>query len=123
LKQAVAAVKTETLTAIGKAVLEVNQKEASTEVLQKIEDIKDADVNGKQFVDMKLTKTGITIKSNGKSVSVKDQRPAAPQLPSDCALETNGTNAPEAQSACASLQSKQTGTSTPTTPLTPQKSN
>lgn len=76
LQKAVSEVKTETLANIGQAVLDVQQTHTSVEVLQKLNDINKIDVNGKPFVDVRISSSSVTIKSDGAVVTTK-QLPTA----------------------------------------------
>lgn len=70
LKQTVVEAKADTLMKLGEAVLDVQQTGPSSEVLKKLEDIKNIDVNGKSVVDVTLTKDRVYIKSDGVAISV-----------------------------------------------------
>ncbi|MBI2638873.1 FecR domain-containing protein [Candidatus Peregrinibacteria bacterium] len=70
LQIAVTDAKTDTLTKIGEAVLNVQQTGPSSEVLKKLEGIKNIDVNGKSVVDVTLTKDRVDIKSDGAVIAV-----------------------------------------------------
>lgn len=70
LKKTVADAKTETLTRLGEAVLEVQQNKASVPVMQKLQDIKKMDMNGKPLMDITLSRDKVTIKSDGNVISI-----------------------------------------------------
>lgn len=70
LKKTVADAKTETLTQLGEAVLEVQQNKASVPVMQKLQDIKKMDMNGKPLMDITLSRDKVTIKDDGNVISV-----------------------------------------------------
>jgi len=86
LKKSVAEVKTETLTKLGEAVLDVQKDQPSSEVLKRLDDIQKIDVNGKPLVNVTLTKDKVTIKSSESIISVTSGtststvRPAAPDV-------------------------------------------
>lgn len=67
--------KTEALTVIGEAVLDLQQEQPSAEVLEKLQNINNIDVNGKSVVNVKLTGDQVTIKSDGTVISVGTTTP------------------------------------------------
>lgn len=79
LKKTVADAKTETLTQLGEAVLEVQQNKVSVPVMQKLQDIKKMDMNGKPLMDITLSRDKVTIKSDGDVISVTPPPVITPQ--------------------------------------------
>lgn len=70
LERTVSDAKNEALTQIGEAVLEVQRNQPSVESIQKIKDLKDADINGKPLIDLKVTRKNVTIKTDGTVISI-----------------------------------------------------
>ncbi|MEK7523971.1 MAG: DUF5667 domain-containing protein [Patescibacteria group bacterium] len=70
LQQTVADAKTEALTKLGEAVLDIQQGQNSVTVLQKLQDIKQIDVNGKPFLNVTLNKGRLMIRSDKTVISI-----------------------------------------------------
>lgn len=83
LQKTVSAAKTEALTKLGEAMLEIQKNQPSVEVLKKLQDIKTIDVNGKSLVDVQLSRDRVTIQSEGRVIAV----PSSPQIVNSGSLE------------------------------------
>lgn len=70
LQQTVQDAKTETLAQLGEAVLDVQKDNLSVQVLQKLEDIKGIDVNGKQLVNVQVSRNSVQIRTDSSIISV-----------------------------------------------------
>lgn len=70
LQQSVSDAKTQTLEQVGEAVLQVQKEQNSVEVLQKLQDLRNIDVNGKQLLDVKVMSGKVQVKSDDTVVSV-----------------------------------------------------
>lgn len=62
--------KTDILAKLGEAVLDVQQDKPSIEVLQRLENIKDIDVNGKQLVNVNVSQNRVQIRTDTSVISV-----------------------------------------------------
>lgn len=69
-QQTVNEARTETLAQLGEAVLQVQQNKPSIEVLQKLENMKDIDVNGKSIVSVAVSENRVQIKTDTSIISV-----------------------------------------------------
>lgn len=69
-EQNVQEAKTDILAKLGEAVLEVQQDKPSIEVLQRLENIKDIDVNGKQLVNVNVSQNRVQIRTDTSVISV-----------------------------------------------------
>lgn len=107
LKKAVSEVKTETLTNLGVAVLGARQEAPSAEVLKKIEEIKNTDINGKQMVNVTVTQNKVLIRTSTEVISVSGSstimRNAAPFAAGQSA-QTGSTTASQGGAAPAVSQ-------------------
>lgn len=70
LQQTLQDAKTETLAQLGEAVLDVQKDNLSVQVLQKLEDIKGIDVNGKQLVNVQVSRNSVQIRTDSSIISV-----------------------------------------------------
>lgn len=95
LKKTVSEARTEALTQLGEAVLDVQKTQPSTEVLKKLEDINKIGVNGKSVVDLRLTKDRVYIKSDGTMISVSGS--TTPLIPTPPTPDLEIPESPQAQ--------------------------
>lgn len=110
IEQSVSDVKKEALTQIGEAVLDAQKQLPTPDILQKIEEIRNVDINGKPVIRLDVTPGKLMIRTNTETIQLPaDQtRPSAPQVPQ---------TSPTEQSPQASSESVPTTTTTPTTTL------
>lgn len=96
LQQSVSDAKTQTLEQVGEAVLQVQKEQNSVEVLQKLQDLRNIDVNGKQLLDVKVMSGKVQVKSDDTVVSVGTATQVIP-VPSVIKLlpPTEGLETPE----------------------------
>ncbi|MFA6521398.1 MAG: DUF5667 domain-containing protein [Candidatus Gracilibacteria bacterium] len=92
LGQTLETVKQDTLTQLGEAVWGVQQDQSSTEVLEKVQDITNLDVNGKPLVDMTVTKNQVMIKSEGTVIKVSPDKTMIPSVGTPQTSQTSTTD-------------------------------
>ncbi len=77
LEESVTAAKEEALTTLGEAVVTASKIATESSMVKQLKDINDIDVNGKKFLDVKITQDQVVVTTTDVQVSVDKMKPAA----------------------------------------------
>lgn len=80
LAKSVLRAKTETLTKVGEVVLEIQKAATSPDVVDKLDDIKRIDVNGKTSVNVNVTNNKVLIRTDSKVISITGNGTSTPAV-------------------------------------------
>lgn len=96
LEQSLEDVKKETLQTMGQTVLEAQQETPSVGLLKTLEEVTNVDVNGKQLINVTLTRYQVFVRSDGTIVSVVPVPVTVPTGSSSTTLPTTSSETREA---------------------------